>query len=622
METINLTMAQALVKFLKAQYVQYEQPNGQISEAPVFGGVFAIFGHGNVAGVGEALSSVQDELPTYRGHNEQSMAFSAIAYAKQHRRQRMMAVTTSIGPGATNLVTAAGLAHANRLPVLFLPGDTFSNRTPDPVLQQIEHFSDPGVTVNDTFKPVSRYFDRIHRPEQLITSAVQAMRVLTDPVDCGPVTLALPQDVQTESFDYPVSFFRKRVWEPMQPKPCQRAFENSLALIRQAKKPLLVAGGGVHYAKAMAQLSDFVAQTGIPVSETQAGKGALPWDHEQSLGAIGVTGTSAANTVAKEADLIIAIGTRLQDFTTASRTLFNKPLISINVGAFDAYKHDAEALVGDARVVLSELQQALSGNAYRVDSSWSKFYTSAKTQWFESAKAVMAPSASDFEGLPSDAQIIGVVNDWATPDTTVVCAAGGMPGELHKLWQPKNSLSYHVEYGYSCMGYEIAGGLGAKMATPNREVVVMVGDGSYLMLNSEIATSVMLGYKIIIVVVDNRGFGCINRLQQGCGNEPFNNLWEDCLTGPEGLPEINFAAHAQSLGAISYQVQDLADLSVVLEKARQNLRTTVVCIEADPKISTEAGGAWWDVAIPQVSEKPAVQQALDTYVQNKEDQPY
>lgn len=622
MDTVRLTMAQALVKFLQAQYVVMEDETGKEIQMPLFGGVFAIFGHGNVAGLGEALSQVKAEFPTYRGHNEQSMAFSAVAFAKQHRRQRVMAVTTSIGPGATNLVTAAALAHANRLPVLFLPGDTFSSRRPDPVLQQIEVFGDPGVTVNDTFKPVSRYFDRLHRPEQLITSAVQAMRVLTDPADCGPVTLSLPQDVQTESYDYPLSFFRQRVWRKSRQRPDDADFDAAMRLIQAAKKPLIVAGGGVHYANACRYLSDFAAITGTPVAETQAGKGALPWDHPQALGAIGVTGSSAANAAAEHSDLIIAVGTRLQDFTTGSRTLFNKPLLSINIAAFDAHKHDAQAMVADAKVALTAMSAAVRDKAYQVSQAWTAFIEQARKTWHAQADAAMTWSADTAQTLPTDAQIIGQVDAWATAKTTVVCAAGGLPGELHKLWRAKNHLAYHVEYGYSCMGYEIAGGLGVKMAHPEREVVVMVGDGSYLMLNSEIATSVMLGYKIIIVLVDNRGFGCINRLQQGCGNEPFNNLWADCLTGPEGVPDIDFAAHAQSMGAISYRVQNVSDLPEVLHKARANSRTTVICLEADPGHSTLEGGTWWDVAIPEVSEKKGVQAARAVYEEKQKEQPY
>jgi 3D-(3,5/4)-trihydroxycyclohexane-1,2-dione acylhydrolase (decyclizing) len=622
METIRLTMAQALVKFLQAQYVMMEDDAGQQNQVPLFGGVFAIFGHGNVAGLGEALSQVKNELPTYRGHNEQSMAFSAVAYAKQHRRQRAMAVTTSIGPGATNLVTAAALAHANRLPVLFLPGDTFSSRRPDPVLQQIEDFGDPGVTVNDTFKPVSRYFDRLHRPEQLITSAVQAMRVMTDPVACGPVTLALPQDVQTESYDYPVSFFRQRVWSRSLAHPAPCALNEAMYLVRAAKKPLIVAGGGVHYAQACAQLSDFAAITGIPVAETQAGKGALPWDHPQAIGSMGVTGSSAANHAADQADLIIAVGTRLQDFTTGSRTLFNKPLLSINVAAFDAFKHDARALVADAKVALNALSASVREANYQASPEWMAWLQAERETWLADVTQATAWSAENAAALPTDAQIIRQVDAWATEKTTVVCAAGGLPGELHKLWRAKNDLAYHVEYGYSCMGYEIAGGLGAKMAHPEREIVVMVGDGSYLMLNSEIATSVMLGYKIIIVVVDNRGFGCINRLQQGCGNEPFNNLWADCLTGPDGVPDIDFAAHAQALGAISYRVPDLTQLPQALSQARENSRTTVVCLEADAGPSTQAGGTWWDVAIPEVSNKDGVKQARISYEKKQKEQPY
>ncbi|WP_421856931.1 3D-(3,5/4)-trihydroxycyclohexane-1,2-dione acylhydrolase (decyclizing) [Marinomonas sp.] len=620
MDTIRLTMAQALVKHLQAQFTVVDGV-----EVPLFGGAWAIFGHGNVAGMGEALAQVKDEFTTFRAHNEQGMALAACAYAKQHRRQRIMACTSSIGPGALNMVTAAGMAMANRLPVLFLPGDVFATRTPDPVLQQVEHFNDPTLSVNDCFRPVSRYFDRINRPEQLITSLPVAINTMLDPATCGPATLALPQDVQTMAFDYPVSFFAKKVHKPRRNRADVDQLATAVAAIKQAKKPLILLGGGVHYSLALEEATALIEQCHIPACETQAGKGALPWDHEFNLGSVGVTGSSAANTAAQEADLIIAIGTRLQDFTSASRTLFANPdhtLLSINITSFDAEKHNAVPLIGDAKVTLQELLAEVDG--YQTPTTWTDKVKALNLDWLTAVDQVTAlpKQASDHNYLPTDANVIGVINRTANANSTLVQAAGGLPGELHKLWRTSSDLGYHVEYGFSCMGYELAGGLGVKMATPEREVIVMVGDGSYLMLNSEIATSVMLGLKLIIVVLDNRGYACINRLQQACGGESFNNLLQHCHAVEAGAPKTDFAAHAKALGANSEQVACLADLEQALTRAKASDKTYVIAIDTDPMPSTQEGGAWWDVAVPEVSSREQVVDAERQYKIAKQQQPY
>ncbi|BCH23204.1 3D-(3,5/4)-trihydroxycyclohexane-1,2-dione acylhydrolase (decyclizing) [Mesorhizobium sp. L-8-3] len=604
MKTIRLTMAQALTRYLARQMTEIDG-----EKVPLFGGVWAIFGHGNVAGIGEALYQVRDELPTYRAHNEQAMAHAAIAYAKASFRRRIMAATTSIGPGATNLVTAAALAHVNRLPLLLLPGDVFANRIPDPVLQQVEDFGDGTVSANDCFRPVSRYFDRITRPEQIVPALARAMQVLTDPAECGPVTLALCQDVQAEAYDYPETFFEERLRTPRRPRPDLAELKHVADALRRANKPLVVAGGGVLYSQASPALARFVEATGIPVCETQGGKSSLPDDHPLNMGAVGVTGTSAANRMAEEADLVLAIGTRLQDFTTGSWALFKnsgKTIVGLNIQPFDAGKHKALTLVADAREGLEELEKAAEG--WAAPAAWTEDAKGGKAEW---RKAAAEATAATNTALPSDAQVIGAVQRAMGSDVTLLHAAGGLPGELHKLWQAGKPGSYHAEYGYSCMGYEIAGGLGAKMARSGEEVVVMVGDGSYLMLNSEIATSVMLGLKLVIVLLDNRGYGCINRLQMGTGGANFNNLLKDARH--ELLPEIDFAAHAASLGAIAEKVTSIADLEAALGRAKKNARTTVVVIETDPLISTEAGGHWWDVAVPEVSSRKEVEKARKTY---------
>lgn len=610
MSTIRLTCSQALVRYLAAQQVEIDG-----ERLPLLAGVWAIFGHGNVAGLGEALETERERLPTFRGHNEQGMAHAAIAFAKANNRRRLMACTTSIGPGATNLVTAAALAHVNRLPLLLLPGDYFASRAPDPVLQQLEVPGDPTLSVNDTLRPVSRYWDRIMRPEQLLTSLPRAIQVLTDPVECGPVTLALPQDVQAEAFDFPEAFFLPQVHYPRRSPPDERELQLALAALRAARKPMLIAGGGVHYAGACEALAQFARRTGLPVAETQAGKGALSWNHLAQLGAIGVTGSSAANALAAETDLVICVGTRLQDFTTASRSLFANPacrLLNVNVAAFDAAKHGALELVCDAARGLEALDAALSD--WQVEAAWAERARREVEQWQAVVERVTAATAVE---LPSDAQVLGAVNRQAPDDAVVVCAAGGLPGELHKLWRCARPNGYHVEYGYSCMGYEIAGGLGVAMALPQREVFVLVGDGSYLMMNSELATAVMLQRKMVIVVLDNRGFGCINRLQQSCGSGPFNNLLTDCEQGVEGAPEIDFAAHARALGAGAESVTGIAELEEALVRARAARGCYVIALATDPVLSTEEGGAWWDVAVAEVSDRESVSRARRDYLEHK-----
>jgi 3D-(3,5/4)-trihydroxycyclohexane-1,2-dione acylhydrolase (decyclizing) len=520
------------------------------------------------------------------------------------------------------MVTAAAVAHVNRLPVLFLPGDVFAGRGPDPVLQQVEDFADGTLSANDCFRPVSRYFDRIQRPEQLVEALPRAMATLLDPAACGPVTLAFCQDTQTEAWDFPARMMEPAAWSIRRPPPAAEDLRGAVECLRSARAPCIIAGGGVLYSAAEAALDQLARATGIPVAETQAGRGALNWEHPQSLGAVGVTGTSAANTVAAAADVVLAIGTRLQDFTTASRTLFPKSsrLLQVNVNAYDAHKHGSIAIVGDAREVLERLREALSG--YRVPQAWSDSIAAERALWEEAwSRAVKPPdrrapaapalaAADGGESPPTDAQVIGAVGRWARTDTTVVCAAGGLPGELHKLWRPPRAGGYHVEYGFSCMGYEIAGGLGVKLADPEREVVVMVGDGSYLMLNSELATSVMLGLKLVIVVLDNRGFGCINRLQKATGGAPFNNMLAD---SGQMHHAVDFAAHAAALGALSEKVPDIDALSVALERARAAARTYVIVIETDPQAMTDAGGAWWDVAVPEVSTRDSVRTARAEY---------
>lgn len=599
MKTVRLTAAQALVRYLAKQFNE----DGESYIA----GVWAIFGHGNVAGMGEALYGVRDVLPTYRGQNEQSMAHAAIAYSKQLRRRRAMAVTSSIGPGALNMVTAAALAHVNRLPVLFIPGDVFANRGPDPVLQQIEDFSDGTMSANDCFKPVSRYFDRIMRPEQLLTALPRAMRTMTDPADCGPVTLAFCQDVQAEAYDYPESFFAKKIWHFRRPEPDATEFEAAVAALKSAKHPIIVAGGGVHFSSATGTLEAFAEKHRIPVVETQAGKSALQWDHSLNFGPVGVTGADSANAIAEKADLVIGVGTRFQDFTTGSWALFKNPnrrILALNVQPYDSAKHDAIPLTVDAKIGLEKLSAALGDHRYSAPDA------SLKEGWFAKADAVTAPP-KDGNALPTDMQVIGAVQRASRDNTVVMCAAGTMPGELHQLWKAKLPLSYHMEYGFSCMGYEIAGGLGIKMAEPDRDVVVMVGDGSYMMMNSELATAVAMSVKITVVVTDNRGYGCINRLQMGTGGAEFNNLYAH--TNQTNPIAIDFAAHAAAMGADARKVSSISELEAALESARDAKNATVVVIDTDPYPTPDAGGHWWDVAVPEVSARKEVNAARAAY---------
>ncbi len=599
MKTVRLTAAQALVRYLAAQMNE----DGE----PYIAGVWAIFGHGNVAGMGEALYGIREELATYRGQNEQSMAHAAIAYTKQLGRRRTMAVTSSIGPGALNMVTAAALAHVNRLPVLLIPGDVFANRGPDPVLQQIEDFNDGTVSANDCFKPVSRYFDRIMRPEQLLTALPRAFRTMTDPADCGPVTLSFCQDVQAEAYDYPESFFDKKVWRQRRPEPDRAELEEAIAALKAAKNPIIVAGGGVHFSGATETLKSFAERHSIPVIETQAGKSALAWDHEMNFGPAGVTGASSANAIAEKADLVFGVGTRFQDFTTGSWALFKNParkLLALNVQAYDSAKHDAISLTADAKVGLEKLTEALGSHRFSAPDA------SLKQDWFAKADAVTA-APKEANSLPTDMQVIGAVQRASRDNTVVMCAAGTMPGELHQLWKAKLPLSYHMEYGFSCMGYEIAGGLGIKMAEPERDVIVMVGDGSYMMMNSELATAVAMGVKITVVITDNRGYGCINRLQMGTGGAEFNNLYAH--TNQKNPIAIDFTAHAASMGADAHKVSTIAELETALDAARSADVSTVIVIDTDPYPTPDAGGYWWDVAVPEVSERNEVKQARAAY---------
>lgn len=601
MATVRLTMAQALVRYLVAQRIATDQ-----GSEPLFGGVWAIFGHGNVAGLGEALYAARDQIATYRAHNEQGMALAAAAYAKANFRRRMMAVTTSIGPGCNNLVTAAATAHVNRLPMLLLPGDIFMSRDPDPVLQQVEDFHDGGVSAADCLRPVSRYFDRIATPHQLLVALPRAIAYLTDPALCGPVTLALPQDVQAMAADWPEEFFAERVIQIRQPAPEPFEITALAELLKSAKRPLIVCGGGVLYSQGGCDaLRAFVDAHGIPVGETHAGKSALPWDHPLNAGAIGVTGSPAANALAAQADLVIAVGSRLQDFTTGSHSLYAQAkLVSINVNTFDAIKWHGHSVQADAKRALNALSQQLG--AWQADSAWQR---ESRTQAADWRRAIGEIVVSSRAALPTYAEVIGAVqassHDSAARDISV-CAAGTLPAELHKLWRASFPGGYHMEYGYSCMGYEVAGGLGVKMARPDHEVIVIVGDGSYLMLNNELATSVLLGQKIIVVLTDNFGYACITRLQKACGGAPFNNMIEDCRQGPLGAPVIDFAANARSLGADAETVSTVAELGEAMKRARASAKSYLISIVIDGPQSTPEGGCWWEVGIPEVSERPAV----------------
>jgi 3D-(3,5/4)-trihydroxycyclohexane-1,2-dione acylhydrolase (decyclizing) len=599
MTTIRLTAAQAMIRWLS---VQRAEDGSRFIE-----GVWAIFGHGNVAGLGEALHAHRDTLPTYRGQNEQTMAHAAIAYAKAKQRRNAMAVTSSIGPGATNMVTAAALAHVNRLPVLFIPGDVFANRAPDPVLQQIEDFDDATVSANDCFRPVVRYFDRISRPEHVLTALPRALRVMTDPANCGPVCLAFCQDTQAEAYDYPVEFFTPRTWFIRRPEPDQRELEAAVAAIKAAKAPLIVAGGGVLYSGAEQVLLDFARTHNVPLVETQAGKGAVDWEEPLHFGSPGVTGTGCGNELAAKADLVIGVGTRFQDFTTGSWTVFSNPgrkLLSINIHGFDAHKRAAQPLVSDAKVALQKISAALGGHRFS-DPDFA-----ARAKWFQTTDGLFAaPRGNE---LPTDAQVIGAVDRNAGKQSLIMCAAGTMPGALHVLWRAAQG-GYHMEYGYSCMGYEIAGAMGIKMALPDRDVICMVGDGSYMMANSELATAVMMGVPFTVVLTDNRGYGCINRLQQATGGAPFNNLLRDSYHVNEA--NLDFVAHARSMGANAVKAASITELEAEMQKAKTATIPTVIVIDTDPMPGTGAGGTWWDVAVPEVSDRTEVNEARKAYEQ-------
>jgi 3D-(3,5/4)-trihydroxycyclohexane-1,2-dione acylhydrolase (decyclizing) len=599
MKTIRLTAAQAMVRYLAAQM------NGDGER--FIAGCWAIFGHGNVAGLGEALHAAKDDFPTWRGQNEQTMAHAAIAYAKQLSRRRAMAVTSSIGPGATNMVTAAALAHVNRLPILLIPGDVFANRAPDPVLQQIEDFDDGTVSANDCFRPVSRYFDRITRPEQLLTALPRAFAVMTDPANSGPVTLSFCQDVQAEAHDWPESFFAPKVWRIRRPEPDPSEVEEVAALIRAAKRPVIVAGGGVIYSGAEEVLASFASRFNIPIIETQAGKSAVAQAHPMNLGASGVDGSAAANAAAEVADLVIGVGTRFQDFTTGSWTLFRAPgvrLVSVNVQPYDAVKHGAASLVADAKVALERLSAAVGGYRGVVDAK-------ARADWLAAVDAHCA-APKDGNALPTDAQVIGAVQRATGKDAIAMCAAGTMPGALKLLWQA-SERGYHMEYGFSCMGYEIAGAMGVKLAAPDREVICFVGDGSYMMANSELATAVMRRVPFTVVLTDNRGYGCINRLQRGTGGAGFNNLYIDSAV--EDQPQIDYVAHAASMGAHAVKAATIADLEAEIAAARGRNIPTVIVIDTDPTNGPGFGkaGHWWDVAVPEVSDREQVNKARQAY---------
>jgi 3D-(3,5/4)-trihydroxycyclohexane-1,2-dione acylhydrolase (decyclizing) len=612
--TVRLTAAQALIRFLAAQHVERDGVRSRF-----FGGCFGIFGHGNV-GVAQALLQHADLMPYHQGRNEQGMVHTAAAYARMRNRLGTLVCTSSIGPGATNMLTGAALATINRLPVLLLPGDVFAGHVPDPVLQQLEVPWAGDVSVNDCFRPVSRYFDRISRPEQLIPSALSAMRVLTSPAETGTVTLAFPQDVQAEAFDCPEEFLAERTWPVPRPVPDEASLAHASDLIRRSQRPLIVAGGGVIYSDATDAVRMLCDATGIPVGETQAGKGSLPYDHPSCLGAIGVTGTFAANRVAAEADLVLGIGTRYSDFTTASKTAFRNPavrFVNINVADFDAAKHNGIRVLGDARVTLERLTEALAG--WSVDDDYRAEAARLNRDWDAEVDRLYTLGHGP---LPAQSEVIGAVNDASEATDVVVCAAGAMPGDLHKLWRTRDPKGYHVEYGYSCMGYEIAGGLGVKLAAPERDVYVLVGDGSYLMLPGELVTAVQEQVKLTIVLVDNHGFNSIGSLSRSLGLDGFGTQYRfardgtPVLDGEEDPPPylpLDLAANAESLGATATSVSTIAELRAALEQAKAEPRTTVIVVQVDRYESVPGYDSWWDVPAAEVSEQPAVQKVRAEY---------
>ncbi len=598
MSTIRCTMAQALVRYLCNQFTVVDG-----KKLPLFPGVFAIFGHGNVTCLSEALEAVKDTLPTWRGQNEQSMALAAIGFAKAKRRRQIMVATSSIGPGALNMVTAAGLAHANRLPILILSGDTFVNRRPDPVMQQVEHYGDPTVNVNDAYKAVTRYWDRIVHPEQIISSLPQAVATMLDPADCGPAFIALPQDIQEYACDYPAAFFEPTVHEIPRPRPDRGRLAKAVELLKKAKRPLIISGGGTRYSGAEQVLADFAKDHGIPITETIAGKGVVAHNHPAYAGPVGIVGSTSANALAADADVILAIGTRLMDFTTGSWTCF-KPdakFISINAARWDATKHRALAVVGDARETLDELSTAAKG--WKADAAWTTKAREEFAKWNKALDGYQKPTNAP---VPTYAQVVGVVNRKAGERDYVITAAGGLPGELMKNWRVKTPNTFDVEFGFSCMGYEIAAGWGAAMADPTRQTIVMVGDGTYMMMNSDIYSSVLTGHKLIVVLCDNGGYAVINRLQNFKGGASFNNLIKDCKV--KEAFGVDFAKHAESMGALARKVESLSELEQALDWAKTTDRTTVITIVSDAFTWTP-GDALWDVGVPQVSERQAVREA-------------
>ena len=609
MPTIRMTAAQAIIKFLKNQYVRRDG-----HETPFFAGMLGIFGHGNVAGIGQALQENPD-FPYILVRNEQSSVHLACGYTKMKNRMQTFACTSSIGPGATNMITGAALATINRLPVLLLPGDIFARRNVAPVLQQLESPATQDISVNDAFKPVSRYWDRIYRPEQLITSLPEVMRVLTSPSDTGAVTLALPQDVQAEAFDFPEELFARRVWHIPRWHPDQFLFSQAVDAIRASKHPMIIAGGGVLYSEASQSLAKFVEQTGIPVGETQAGKGSLPYDHPQNLGAVGATGTLAANRIARDADLIIGIGTRYSDFTTASKTAFQNPdvrFVNINIAEFDSFKHSAIPLTADARLTLDGLTESLKD--YKVDSDYQSLTSNLKAEWEQEVDRLFHLNN---QPLPSQSEVIGAIWESAEPKDVLVSAAGSHPGDLHKLWRTHQPNTYHMEYGYSCMGYEIPGAMGVKMADPSREVYAFVGDGTYLMMPSEILTSVQEGIKLIIVVVDNHGFASIGGLSQSLGSGGFGTRFRmrDPQSGQldgEYLP-VDLAANARSLGADAITACTMDEFKQALQEARKAAKTTVIVVQTEREVRVPGYDSWWNVAVAETSSIDGVQKARQEY---------
>lgn len=614
MKTRRLTMGQAIVEYLKQQYVERDGV-----EQSFFAGMFGIFGHGNVAGIGQALHQYADSFRYYQTRNEQAMVHTAAAFAKMNNRMRTLACTTSIGPGATNMLTAAAGATINRLPVLLLPGDIFASRLVSPVLQQLESQVSQDLSVNDCFKPISKYWDRINRPEQIITSLPEAMRVLTSQAETGTVTLSLPQDVQSEAYDYPVSLFEKRTHVIARPQADNRLLKKAVQWIQSSQKPLIISGGGTIYAEATAELKSLVEKTWIPVAETFAGKGSLNYDHPQCLGAMGVTGTPGANIIARDADLIIVVGSRLSDFTTASKTAFQNPnvrFININVAEFDAAKHAALPLVGDARTILSFLVGALDD--FRITTDYAQEIENHNKFWLDEVNRIYDLGHSP---QPSQGEVIGAVNRFSDNKDVVVCAAGSMPGDLHKLWQTSDPKGFHLEYGYSCMGYEIAGGLGCKMASPDREIYVLVGDGSYLMMAQEIVTSIQEGYKLTIILINNNGYASINGLSNSVGVQGYGTKYryrgnESGQLDGQNLP-VDLAKNAESLGANVIPAKSLADFRLALEKAKLSDITTVVSINIEFEPRVPGYESWWDVPVAEVSEVETAQSAYREYEDQK-----